>query len=447
MKRKSTLSKGLSLLLALLLLTGSLLLLTACQNGADGLSAYEIAVQNGFEGSEAEWLASLKGEDGKDGENGEDGKDGKDGNGSGSSSDTVRDINEALLASVSIYCRFDQKSSSPILGSASSGTSYSAGSGVIYKLDREAGDAYIITNYHVVYGSKNSLNGPISDDIRVYLYGMFFDGTSNMENTGIAAEYIGGSMTYDIAVLKITDSDVLRNSDAKQVKPADSNAVTAGMAALAIGNPEGSGTSITSGIVSVESEYISMLAVDDVTPITLRVIRIDTAVNSGNSGGGLFNADGELIGIVNAKTKKEGVENIGYAIPSNVAVYVADNLIDYCDGKENTQMQKCLVGITVTTTGSRAVYDEESGSITLYDTVTIMEVTETSIAQGVLKAGDILTKLTLDGKEYEIRRQHELTDAVLNARVGSTISLTVLRDGEEVTFTGSFSEADLSAVA
>lgn len=439
MNQKTSFLKITSLILALVLLIGSILLLSSCDLNREPLSAYDIAVKNGFVGTEEEWLASLRGEDGKDGEDGT-------GTGNPAASDTARNINEALLASVSIYCRFTKEGVPPALGGTGEMSGYSAGSGVIYKLDKKAGDAYIITNYHVVYNNESFDKDHISEDIRVYLYGMYFDGTSRMDETGIKAEYIGGSMTYDIAVLKITGSEAIQNSDAKKVKLADSNKVSAGITALAIGNPEGSGTAITSGIVSVESESISMLAVDEKTRITLRVIRIDTAVNSGNSGGGLFNEKGELIGIVNAKTKKEGVENIGYAIPSNVAVFAADNIIDNCDGKENKKIQKCLVGITVTTTGSRAEYNEKDGSITLYDTVSIVEVTENSIAKGVLKSGDILIGLTLDGKEYTIHRQFELTDTVLKSRVGSTITLTVLRDGEKITFTDRFTEANVSTV-
>ena len=173
----------------------------------------------------------------------------------------------------------------------------------------------------------------------------------------------------------------------------------------------------------------------------MRVIRIDTAVNEGNSGGGLFNEKGELIGIVNAKTKSLSVDDIGYAIPSNIAVYCAENILDHCDGNTNTQMIKCLVGITVQTTDSYARYDADSGTITLYDEVTIVEFSETSMVKDVLKEGDILKKIRLnEDDEIAICRQYELIDLMLTARVGDTVTLTVLRDGEEVVFTGTFTE-------
>ncbi len=423
-----------SILFAIILLLLAVTLFTACDSSIfysnAGLSAYEIALQNGFVGSEAEWLASLKGLDGNDGKDGA--------NGSASSSadeDYRRNINEALLASVSIYCEY------PRTGNTSG---YSAGSGVIYKINKEAGNAYIITNYHVIYSSSAEGDSKISPNIRVYLYGGYFAGSDTMNETGIQAEFIGGSMTYDIAVLKITNDDRIKNSDCTAIKIADSNLILPGIRAIAIGNPEGMGTSVTSGIVSVESENITMSAIDGSgTSITMRVIRIDTAVNEGNSGGGLFNEKGELIGIVNAKTKSLSVDDIGYAIPSNIAVYCAENILDHCDGKNNTSVIKCLVGITVQTTDSHAEYDAESGNITLYDEVTIIEVSESSLAKDVLKAGDILKKIKLnDQEELTIFRQYELIDLMLKARVGDTITITVLRDGEEVVFSGVFTDSN-----
>ena len=110
----------------------------------------------------------------------------------------------------------------------------------------------------------------------------------------------------------------------------DSEMINVGESAIAIGNPEGNGFSTSLGIVSVDSEYIEMTGADGVTNVEFRVMRIDTAVNGGNSGGGLFNSKGELIGIVNAKIQSTTVENIAYAIPSNLAAAVADNIIYHC---------------------------------------------------------------------------------------------------------------------
>ena len=427
--------KALSLALALILLLSFTALFTSCNDifySTQGLSAYEIALQNGFVGSETEWLESLKGVDGADG------KDGANGSSSESDENYRRNINEALLASVSIYCETPK---------ADGTNTYSAGSGIIYKLNKEAGSAYIITNYHVIYSSVATTSNKISPNIRIYLYGGYFAGSDTMNETGIKAEFVGGSMTYDIAVLKITNDDRIRENDCKAVKLYDSNLLLPGMRAIAIGNPNGMGTSVTSGIVSVESENITMSAIDGSgADVTMRVIRIDTAVNEGNSGGGLFNENGELIGIVNAKTKSLMVDNIGYAIPSNIAIYCAENILDNCDGITNTAIVKCLVGITVQTTDSYAKYDAASGNITLHDEVTIVEVSATSLLKNELKAGDILTKIKLNGEEITVFRQYQLIDLVLKARVGDTIELTVLRDGETLSFSGVFTEANTTLV-
>ena len=410
----------LSLLLTLLIL------FTAC---GSGLSAYEIAVKNGFTGSETEWLESLKGDNGKDGTNGKDGVNGADA--VGDTELNNRNINEAMLASVSIYCKFPK---------AGGGNSVSAGSGVIYQLDRASGDAYVITNYHVVFHTASTTADKISDNIRVYLYGMYFDSTENMEKTGIEATYIGGSMSYDLAVLKITGSERIKNSPAKAVKLADSNNITAGTTAIAIGNPEGYGISVTSGIISVESEYVQLPSSDKTRTLTMRLMRIDTSVNEGNSGGGLFNVKGEMIGLVNAKLNTTTAENIGYAIPSNIAVYGAQNIIDNCEGKENKSLLKCVMGITVTTVDSYAEYDDKSGKIALYDVVAVKEVSSLYGAYGTIKAGDVMKSLTLNGKTVAINRQYLLVDTLLGARVGDKVSVTVLRDGKEVTFETTFTE-------
>ena len=88
-----------------------------------------------------------------------------------------------------------------------------------------------------------------------------------------------------------------------------------------------------------------MTAADGSATVSFRVMCTDTAVNSGNSGGGLYDNEGNLIGIVNAKIVDDGVENIGYAIPSNVAVSIAENIIDYCHGTDEERVQIALLGI------------------------------------------------------------------------------------------------------
>jgi len=357
----------------------------------------------------------------------------------------VTTASKAMLSAVAVRSYFKKNYASGFGPNASISTREYAlsGSGVIYKLDKENGDAYIITNYHVVYDSSSNTANKISGDIDVFLYGM--------ENTDlkIDATYIGGSAAFDIAVLKVEDSRLLVESNAVAAVVADSNLVTALDTAIAIGAPDALGLdasnvtdihllpvdniSATLGYVSVDSEYITTSYLDLYSSIDMRLIRIDTAVNSGNSGGGLFNDRGELIGIVNAKMADTSIDNISYAIPSNIAKYVTDNIIYNCDGKEGENLLKPIIGITVASSDPRTVLDEESGRIYKEETVSVSKITAGSVAEALFEVGDVLNSVTIDGVKYEITRQFHLIDCMLNARVGSEVIISVTRvvDGEE----------------
>lgn len=391
-------------------------------DGADGLNGVD--GKDGVDGVDGK--DGVDGVDGKDGINGKDGVNGKDGSliisGEGSSISTA--TARGLLSSVSILCSFPIESES----SDEEADTLAAGSGVIYKLDSVSGSAFIITNYHVVYSAKSTTENGISDNISVYLYG------SEINTLAIPATYIGGSMNYDIAVLYIENSDILKASCAKEITVSNSDEVILGETAIAIGNPQGAGISATYGVVSVDSEHITMIGADEKTDVTYRVMRIDTAVNSGNSGGGLFNKNGELIGIVNAKSVQEHVDNIGYAIPSNLAIAVADNIIDHCFGNDTCEsVRRALLGISIITSDSRSVYDIETGNVRVEETVIVHQVNE-GIANGYLKEGDILLSISMGDRIYNISRQHHPIDFLLTAREGDTVVITVLRDGETISY-------------
>ena len=333
---------------------------------------------------------------------------------------------KGLRSAVSIVCKF--QTTVQIGGWRPTTTTQeysSAGSGVIYRMDKTAGDAFIITNYHVVYDASSNTKNGISDDISIYLYG------SEIEDKAIKATYVGGSLYYDIAVLRIEDSDIIKSSAACETDIANSDDVVIGESAIAIGNPQGYGISASLGVVSVDSEYITMTAADGKTAVSFRVIRVDAAVNSGNSGGGLYDDKGNLIGIVNAKIVDDGVENIGYAIPSSVAVSIAENIIDYCYGTDIERVQRALLGITVSASDSKAVYDVNTGLISIEETVSIYEITSGSLADGVLRSGDVLVSATINGNTTHITRQYHIIDMMLDVRVGDVVTLNILRDGKE----------------
>ncbi len=352
-----------------------------------------------------------------------------------------------LRSAVSIYCTFETTTGGNSYWNPrpTTQTYYTTGSGVIYKTE-EDGSAFVITNHHVVYDSDSDTENGISNQIYIYLYGL------EVEAYAIAAEYVGGSSNYDIAILRIDKSEVLKtaysNGSVAGITFADSDKINAGDTVLAIGNPSASslsGISVTSGIVSVDSEYITMTGVTGTGNVTFRVIRTDTPINSGNSGGGLFNDSGELVGIVNAKITSSTIENIGYALPSNVVRAIADNIIDYCYEKENENVMRCMLGITLEIVDYSTAYNSETGLFERKETVGISEVTADSLGSTVLKAGDVVKSITVDGKTTEITRQHHLIDSMLDARVGDSVSFTIIRDGEEKTVSITITESCLTA--
>ena len=325
---------------------------------------------------------------------------------------------KAVLSAVNVYAKMDIGYSN---GSVSSGTA--AGAGVIYKLDKARGDAIIITNYHVVYDSRSITGNKISDDIVLRLYGHEDTPTGEHPEYDIPAKFIGGSMTEDLAVLKVEASRVLAESSAVAVTFADSDAVSILDTAIAIGNPSSNGISATLGVINVDSEYVAISSSDGYTAQTQRLFRIDTAVNSGNSGGGLFNDKGELIGIVNAKSSSSSVENVGYAIPGNLAKFVVDNILYYCDGKDAEVGRKYMLGITLGSKDLAAIYDEETGRVHKTESVTVASISATA-PEGVCEVGDVLRKITIDGKEYTITRMYQVIDCMFAVRPESTLVMT-----------------------
>lgn len=306
-----------------------------------------------------------------------------------------------------------------------SSISAGAGSGVIYKLDKEKGDAYIITNQHVVYADGKATSAKIS----VYLYGM------ESSAYAIPATFVGGSVNYDIAVIKITGSEVLKNSYAMAAPLASSDDVRVFDTVYAVGNAAGGGLSVTDGIVSVESESLELSGADNST-VSLRVLRFDAAVNHGNSGGGLYDDQGRLVGIVCAKDVGTNVDNMGYAIPVDLAVKIANNIIHYCDNTNETQMKKALMGVTITAYVS-GLEIEDDGDLRRVQMVEVIEISPSSLADGKVKVGDVINSITIDGVTTIVTQVHHVTDAMIDARTGSTVVMNLTRGEKtmEITFT------------
>ena len=388
-------------------------------------------------------------------------------------------INSSLRSVAKIYAEFVETETVITGGSmlrpeygTRSGISVSTGAAVIYSMDTsEDGYTYFVTDYHVIYNndadaSLNNEDGTkIARNLHAYLYGSEGspsavdengDGYADTDDNGytiydygdyaIDLEYVGGTITYDIAVLRAKTSDVLaRNEDAQPVKLADEYHV--GETAIAIGNPEGDGLSVTQGVISTESEYIT-LSIDD-TPRSYRSIRIDTALYSGNSDGGLFNKSGELIGITNAGNSTD--QNINYAVPLEIVTGTVDSIIYYGnDGNADTNgVYRLLFGVNVTTENSKYVYDAASGYGNISEDVMIASVNSGSLAEKLgLRQDDRIAAVIINGTTHTIDRSFDIENLALTIRANDIIQIVYERGDEQLlteSFTASFS--DLTAVA
>ena len=412
-----------------------------------GDSAYEVAKDNGYTGSETEWLTSLIGAQGEKGETPEikNGywyiggvNTGVNASGiQGESAKDVSDVTKGLLSSVSVV--------------AGPSMMASVGSGVIYSIDKDKGDAIILTNYHVIYNDYAS-DGETEyyNEIKVYLYGSEVSANSQTaaQEMGIPAEFIGGSKQYDIAVLKIRESELIKKSIARAAEFADSDYVYVGEDIIAVGNAEAEGISVTEGIVSMPSENIVALAIGSTsTFISRRVIRFDAAVSPGNSGGGLFDSDGKLVGIVCAKRTESKDEGIGYAIPSNVAVTIAGNILSqYAQNPSiKHKLYRPLVGMTVYVYSSEAKIDETTGGAVVIENICIDATTEGSVSDGKFLKGDFIKSIRVgNGEKKDVIHIYTLTDAVMGAGIGDDIAFEIERNGELISVTLHITEKEMA---
>lgn len=270
-------------------------------------------------------------------------------------------------------------------------TSAASGSGFIY-----SADGYIITNYHVIQDS---------DSISV----SFYDGSS------MDAQLVGYDESNDIAVLKV---------DAKDLKPVvlgDSDNLNVGDTVMAIGNPLGELTfSLTAGTVSALDREVTFSR-----GITMNLIQTDCAINSGNSGGALFNLYGEVVGITNAKysgnsNSGASIDNIGFAIPMNQVRERIDSII------KTGYVVKPYIGVTI------ADVSQESLGYGLPAGASVQFIEKNSPAQkGGLNVNDIVTHI--NGKE--ITGASDLKKMVSSSKPGDEMKLTVWRKGETITVT------------
>ena len=339
--------------------------------------------------------------------------------------------NECLQSAGKIYCQFTEWNTDTPATNDTVEKIYT-GACVVYQIAEEY--TYFLTNYHVVY-SKNAAKSTMSDVVYCYLYGSEGRPVKTTDKTGktvyefdeyaIACEYVGGSVEYDLAIVRAKTSEVKAiNQNVKPITFADGYYV--GERAIAIGNPRGDGISVTQGIVCVDSENISLDI--DGTSRTYRSVRIDTALYQGNSGGGLFNEKGELIGITNAGDGTD--QNVNYAVPVSIVKGVAQNVMLHGDG----YVYRIKLGVTVMGKNSKYTYDETVGYGSICEEVYLHEVATGSIAESLgLQAGDILKGFIVGDKTYPIERVFHIGDLLPYLTAGVSFKIVYERNGEKTT--------------
>ncbi|MCR0262367.1 trypsin-like peptidase domain-containing protein [[Clostridium] innocuum] len=274
-----------------------------------------------------------------------------------------------------------------------------AGSGVILSKD-----GYIVTNNHVIDGASKIT-------------------VTTKDGKSYDAKLIGTDSSTDLAVIKI---------EATSLKPAvmgSSSKLEVGDTAVAIGNPLGElGGTVTSGIISALDREVT------IDNQTMQLLQTNAAINPGNSGGGLFNDQGELIGIVNAKSSGSNIEGLGFAIPIDHAKDVITNLIEngYVKGRAS-------LGVTLTLGTSNNPFSTDTST-----QVYIAKVEDGKAADKAgLQAGDQILKV--DDKDVE--NISDVKTVVNSHKAGETMKITVLRERSTKTFTVTLGEADTTSTS
>ena len=270
-------------------------------------------------------------------------------------------------------------------------TAAASGSGFII-----SDNGYILTNYHVIEDA-NSITVTTYDD------------------TSYDAEVVGYDQNNDIAVIKV---------EAEGLAPViigDSDKMNVGDTVIAIGNPLGELTfSLTQGGVSALGREVTLS-----DGVMMNLIQTDCAINSGNSGGALFNLYGEVIGITNAKYSSTGggnasIDNIGFAIPMNSIMNIVENIL------ENGCYVKPYIGVSITSVdASSQAYGVPAG-------IAIAEVFEDSPAE---KAGMLANDIVVEIEGKKATTTDELQKAVTSCKPGDELKLKVYRQGEYIDIT------------
>lgn len=279
----------------------------------------------------------------------------------------------------------------------------SEGSGVIYK--KEGKYAYLVTNTHVINGAKKV-------DI------LLADGNK------VPGEVVGSDVYSDIAVVRISADK------AKAVAEfGDSNQLTVGETAIAIGSPLGTdyANSVTQGIISSQGRNVKLKA-DNGQNISTRALQTDAAINPGNSGGPLINIQGQIIGITSSKISNNGqtsVEGMGFAIPANDVVNIIKQL------EEKGKVVRPALGIQMMDLSNLSTSDLSQLKLPekISGGVLVRSTLENMPASDKLQRYDVITKID----DTDIESTADLQSALYSHQINDTIKVTFYRDGKQQT--------------
>ena len=325
----------------------------------------------------------------------------------------IKKVSNSVVSVMNYQKQNSQSDFSSIFGGNSGSSSAndslqlsSEGSGVIYK--KSGGDAYVVTNYHVIAGNSS---------LDVLLSG----------GQKVKATVVGYDEYTDLAVLKISSDHV------KDVATfADSSKLTIGEPAIAVGSPLGSqfANTATEGILSATSRQVTLTQENGQTT-SINAIQTDAAINPGNSGGALINIEGQVIGITQSKitTTEDGstsVEGLGFAIPSNEVVNIINKL--ETDGK----ISRPALGIRMVDLSQLSTND--SSQLKLPSSVTgglVVYSVQAGLpaATAGLKAGDVITKVG----DTAVTSSTDLQSALYSHNINDTVKVTYYRDGKSAT--------------
>lgn len=314
-------------------------------------------------------------------------------------SDTAIQVANKVRPSI-VGIQVEFSSSSVFMGNS---TSKAEGSGIII-----SEDGYILTNNHIISSSTSTSYYEVSkaNKVTVYLYD---------DDTAYEATIVGTDEQTDLAVIKIEKTGLtaaeLGNSDDVKV----------GEFVMAVGNPLGLQSSVTGGMVSAINREVT-----DSDGKTYTLIQTDAAINSGNSGGALVNAEGKVIGINTLKLSGTGIEGMGFAIPINSTIDIYEQLIQY------NKVKRPYIGITG--------IDVDEKTATYNKIVVGVYVKSVETFSAAEKAGIQIGDVIIEADGSKITTMEELNKIKNSHSIGDEMTIKLNRSGKEVTVTLTLTE-------